>query len=53
MFILEKLNTENISHHSPANEIAILEAKAASIPSRSGPRSIIANDKISWVPPPR
>jgi hypothetical protein len=47
IFILEKLNIENISHHRPANEIAILDANAVSIPRRSGPRRIITNDNIS------
>ena len=49
IFILEKLNTENISHHNPAREIAILDANAVSIPRRSGPRRIITKDSISGL----
>ena len=53
MFILEKLNTENINHHSPDFVIAILEARPVSIPNISGPRRIITNDRIKSVPPPK
>ena len=45
IFILEKLNTENMSHQIPARVIAILDANAVSIPRRSGPRRIITKDK--------
>ena len=53
IFIREKLIIENINHHKPAEEIAILDAIAASIPSISGPNWMRAKDRTSCNPPPR
>ena len=53
IFIFEKLYTENINHHNPDFEIAILDARAVSIPNISGPKRIITKDSIKSVPPPK
>ena len=43
----EKLNIEKINHHKPASVIAILDARAVSIPNISGPNNIIMKDNIN------